>query len=310
MTSSDERLRRLERRWRTTGSVDDGATWLRARLQAGAVRVETVRLAALAGDACARLALDDPPAVAPAGKPRAWLAAVEAAGPRASALVLLALTARDLDPSELSPGTREVASETLLVLDRWAIGTATRIEVEVARERARGAGVPRRLLQTCDAALDGGPDGRPALAELGSEDRVDLGVRGLVEGLARGVVAGGLPSLVAGALERSPVRPVPPPYTRQAEDAAAAPCAITALVLLWLAITAVQHLVQLERWAWWNVAFPALTLPLAAIVVPQALWIVPRAASSALRCWLERRGLRARAVRAASSPPDRPRGQC
>lgn len=46
---SDERLRELERRFRASGSVEDEAAWLRARVQAGELSSEKLELAAYCG---------------------------------------------------------------------------------------------------------------------------------------------------------------------------------------------------------------------------------------------------------------------
>ena len=51
---SDERLRQLERRWKEAGLIADEAAWLRARVQAGEVSEEGVRLAAYLGQQAAR----------------------------------------------------------------------------------------------------------------------------------------------------------------------------------------------------------------------------------------------------------------
>lgn len=60
---SDERLRALERQFRASGSPTDEAAWLRARVQAGEVQPDRLRLAALLGHAGAWEALgDDAPA--------------------------------------------------------------------------------------------------------------------------------------------------------------------------------------------------------------------------------------------------------
>lgn len=50
---SDARLRELERRWRETGSVEDEAAWLAARLRAGEVSAAQVELWAYCGRAAA-----------------------------------------------------------------------------------------------------------------------------------------------------------------------------------------------------------------------------------------------------------------
>lgn len=56
----DERLRALERRWRTSGSPDDGAAWLVARLAAKTLAPARLELAALCGEEAARLARPRP----------------------------------------------------------------------------------------------------------------------------------------------------------------------------------------------------------------------------------------------------------
>lgn len=52
---ADEELRALERRWRTTGAVDDGAAFLQAKLRAGLIDEQRLRLAAFVGDPAAAL---------------------------------------------------------------------------------------------------------------------------------------------------------------------------------------------------------------------------------------------------------------
>jgi hypothetical protein len=46
---SDERLRELERRWKETGAVEDGAAWLRERVRVGDLTQERLELAAHCG---------------------------------------------------------------------------------------------------------------------------------------------------------------------------------------------------------------------------------------------------------------------
>ncbi len=46
---TDKRLRELERRWRETGSVEDQAACLRARVQSGELRKDRLELAAYCG---------------------------------------------------------------------------------------------------------------------------------------------------------------------------------------------------------------------------------------------------------------------
>lgn len=64
---ADDQLRALERRFRETDAVEDGAAWLLAGLRAGARTVEQLRLAAYLGYAAARRALgaDAPPTFSP-----------------------------------------------------------------------------------------------------------------------------------------------------------------------------------------------------------------------------------------------------
>jgi len=57
---SDTDLRGLERRWRETGSVEDEAAWLHARVQAGELEQSRLRLAAYLLHEGARLALVRP----------------------------------------------------------------------------------------------------------------------------------------------------------------------------------------------------------------------------------------------------------
>jgi hypothetical protein len=56
---SDQRLRELERRFRASGSVEDEATWLRARMQAGELEQSKLDLAAHCGHEGARAALGE-----------------------------------------------------------------------------------------------------------------------------------------------------------------------------------------------------------------------------------------------------------
>ncbi len=56
---SDGRLRELERRWKESGSVDDGAAWLRARLRAGTIDRDRLLLAAYMGSPIAISAAPD-----------------------------------------------------------------------------------------------------------------------------------------------------------------------------------------------------------------------------------------------------------
>lgn len=61
MRVSDTGLRELERRFRETGSVEDEASWLRARVQAGELEPSMLQLAALLGFKAAEAASDEPP---------------------------------------------------------------------------------------------------------------------------------------------------------------------------------------------------------------------------------------------------------
>jgi hypothetical protein len=54
---TDARLRELERRWRETGTVEDEAAWLRARVQAGELEQSKLELAGLCGCKAACLAI-------------------------------------------------------------------------------------------------------------------------------------------------------------------------------------------------------------------------------------------------------------
>ncbi|HZV00947.1 MAG TPA: hypothetical protein VFF73_29800 [Planctomycetota bacterium] len=54
---SDEKLRRLERRWRETGSAADEAAWLRERARTGDLEPERLHLAAYLGHEPARVAV-------------------------------------------------------------------------------------------------------------------------------------------------------------------------------------------------------------------------------------------------------------
>lgn len=54
----DERLRELERRYQETGSVDDEAAWLVARIRAGELCSERVVLAATWGDPASRVVIE------------------------------------------------------------------------------------------------------------------------------------------------------------------------------------------------------------------------------------------------------------
>jgi len=57
---ADDRLRQLERRFRESGAVEDEAAWLRARVRAGELPEERLRLAARMGQAAAAAALGVP----------------------------------------------------------------------------------------------------------------------------------------------------------------------------------------------------------------------------------------------------------
>jgi hypothetical protein len=68
---SDDRLRKLERRWKETGAPDDGAAYLRERMRAGELSQDRVRWAAACGHEPALRAVDGP-------APSADLAALQA----------------------------------------------------------------------------------------------------------------------------------------------------------------------------------------------------------------------------------------
>lgn len=56
---ADEKLREMERRWRTTGAVEDEAAWLGERARVGDLDPEHLRLAAYLGDRASQLADPD-----------------------------------------------------------------------------------------------------------------------------------------------------------------------------------------------------------------------------------------------------------
>ncbi len=76
---SDERLRELEKRLRTSGSVEDEAALLRARVQAGDLSQEQVELAAFVDHKPARLALGTGAPTAP-WDIRGWIDGLQAWG--------------------------------------------------------------------------------------------------------------------------------------------------------------------------------------------------------------------------------------
>lgn len=84
---TDLALRELERRWRASGTDDDRTLWLVARVRAGDLTLDRVRLAAHAGDASARAAADAP---APPRGLSDWVAGFERWGAEATARVALA----------------------------------------------------------------------------------------------------------------------------------------------------------------------------------------------------------------------------
>lgn len=57
---SDQQLRELERRWKETGSAEDGFAWLRARVQVGDLSKRRLRFAAQLGDQESKLVLATP----------------------------------------------------------------------------------------------------------------------------------------------------------------------------------------------------------------------------------------------------------
>lgn len=56
---SDDRLRELERRWRTTGAPEDEGAWLSERVRAGELSPVRLHAAAALGHSAARIALSD-----------------------------------------------------------------------------------------------------------------------------------------------------------------------------------------------------------------------------------------------------------
>ena len=118
---SDEHLRELERRWRETGSVEDEAAWLGARVKAGDLDPEKLEVLEHLGREGARLALASL-VTQPSGDPVDFLEAGSAlrvkclrGWPHEAALRLLAATWGQMEAARDSSEGRA----GLLALEEW-----------------------------------------------------------------------------------------------------------------------------------------------------------------------------------------------
>lgn len=185
---ADEQLRDLERRFRSTGALDDERRWLAERLRAGRLSRERLEVAALVGHEAARAALGahpSPGSPSP-GSPEgfdAWLAALEARGLDVTAGSTLAL-ARLL----VEPAPREGAAAPF-----WAVVEAGEAWLAAPTPQAQKA-----LSEACKAAAHISVPFR--VASGGLSIRLALAFQGCVRDLPRAAARGR-----RGALALAPV---------------------------------------------------------------------------------------------------------
>lgn len=155
---ADERLRELERRWKEGGGLDAHVQLLAARVRAGELVKERVRLAAFLGDAAARLALGDAPPPVPA-EDHAWalelLEGIHEANEAAGAGLGLELSARLLQVLVALAVDRQPLLEAVVAANAYLAG-----------ERPAPAQAMEALAETLEALLE--PDApyfsRPVVA--------------------------------------------------------------------------------------------------------------------------------------------------
>lgn len=122
---TDAHLRALERAFRLTGTGEDEAAWLRARVQAGELAHDRLRLAAYVGHEAATLALRPHPPDSPEALDR-WLRRLSVHWEQeASARAALAAVAAS--PPELQARTFVAAAVSLA--EPWVLAPATRGDV-------------------------------------------------------------------------------------------------------------------------------------------------------------------------------------
>tara|TARA_B100000965_G_scaffold15892_1_gene12001 strand:- start:288 stop:974 length:687 start_codon:yes stop_codon:yes gene_type:complete len=115
----DSSLQELERRYRETGLEEDEAAWLRARMQAGGLGADQVRLAALCGHSAAALSLERGES-RPADFP-SWLSHVRSHGAEAERRAHLAAARESLRvrnrEAELHGAEDDIAEHPSLLLE-------------------------------------------------------------------------------------------------------------------------------------------------------------------------------------------------
>ncbi|MBX3465990.1 MAG: hypothetical protein KF878_03700 [Planctomycetes bacterium] len=141
---SDHHLRALARRAAASGSADDQAAWLLARLRAGDLPLPRLRLTAYLGDPAARLVLGDPgrPPPRTGAEARRWAKGLggfwraRPARARAAALARACLPALAGAPPPLRPGPVRRARGRDRGRPRRADAPPALREVAAARARA------------------------------------------------------------------------------------------------------------------------------------------------------------------------------
>lgn len=114
---TDSELRRLERVFRESGSVEDEAAWLRARVRSGEVSEERLRLAAYVGHQAAALSLGPENPERPEALDK-WLRQLSSHWDQ-EACVRAALAAISVTPPEFRANAR--LAEVIALAERWVL---------------------------------------------------------------------------------------------------------------------------------------------------------------------------------------------
>lgn len=195
---SDQQLRELWRRWRSTGDAGDEATWLVASVRAGALRPERLELAGLCGRPAARAALvllrgaaADPVAAGAIPPPQdlgRLLLALDArdgfACARAALTLARGVVAADPAPGQDAPVDEALAAaEEVLRAPSPAAGALATHRAAALVRRAEPRACAALRAATAAARLVGAPRLRGEWNERVVEDANELAVAAWMAGL-------------------------------------------------------------------------------------------------------------------------------
>jgi hypothetical protein len=122
---SDERLRELERRFRASGSVEDEAAWLRARVQAGELEQSKLELAAYCDQPAAVLVLGEVPPQPPPGQHYSelerWASKLEDCSRRIAVRAAIAGARLVLEQNPLPAPLVRASSRAIRAAEAWCL---------------------------------------------------------------------------------------------------------------------------------------------------------------------------------------------